>query len=239
MEELCEAYSIPSIDFGPEIVARLRSGTLLFKPTRHALKPEANQHADLSRNYEGGRLIFTRDGCHPVKEGHEIYRDIVVRSMETAIFPASGAALPHDLPNPKSKNSWTYVELVPSAVIVHGTGWHPIDVGADSVYRETYGRTHQMLRGGVWTDREGVAVTLRWTDNMLAFSDIPQSREEPMELEVSIDGKKPYSVMRQRTLEPRIYSRFWYLPEQPWGEHTVTVTLKKPPTGQRWFVGQF
>lgn len=96
-----------------------------------------------------------------------------------------------------------------------------------------------MLRGGVWTDREGVAVTLCWTGNTLAFSDIPQSCEEPMELEVSIDGKKPYRVMRQRTPEPRIYSRFWYLPEQPRGEHTVTVTLKKLPTGQRWFVGQF
>ena len=60
-----------------------------------------------------------------------------------------------------------------------------------------------------------------------------------MLLSVSIDGGKPYAVKRGRTAEPRIYSRFWYLPEQPWGEHAVTVTLQRLPKGQRWIVGQF
>ena len=96
-----------------------------------------------------------------------------------------------------------------------------------------------MLRGGMWTDREGTSVTLKWTGNTIGFSDIPQSRPEPMVLEVSVDGGKPYTLERRRTTEPVIYSRFWYLPEQPWGEHTATVTLKKLPAGQRWILGQF
>ena len=239
METLCNHYGIPSIDFGPEITKRLAAGCLLFKPTRNALAPEATQHADAKRSDEDGILVFSRDGCHPVKEGHRIYRDVVARALETAIFPASGPAAPHTLPAPYAKNAWLAAELVPSAEVVTGAVWRPVDLETDPVYRETYGRTHRMLRGGVWTDREGTSITLKWTGNTIGFSDIPQSREDPMLLSVSLDGGKPYEIKRGRTTEPRIYSRFWYLPEQPWGEHTVTVTLKRLPKGQRWIVGQF
>ncbi|MGN0846565.1 MAG: GDSL-type esterase/lipase family protein [Kiritimatiellia bacterium] len=239
METLCNHYGIPSIDFGPEITRRLAEGSLLFKPSKNALRPEANQHADAKRNYEGNTLVFSRDGCHPVKEGHEIYRDVVARAMERVIFPASAAPKPHECPPQFSKNAWLSAELVPSTEVLTGDVWKPVDLESDPVYRATYRRTHRMLRGGVWTDREGTSVTLKWTGNTIGFSDIPQSREDPMFLEVSIDGGKPFVVKRGRTQEPRIYSRFWYLPEQTWGEHTVTVTLKRLPAGQRWILGQF
>ena len=239
MEKICDHYGIPSIDYGPEITKRLAAGTLLFKPTRNALKPEANQHPDAKKADENGVLVFSRDGCHPVKEGHEIYRDVVARSMAGRIFPASGAPAAHPLPAQLSKNAWLAAELVPSAEILKGEAWKPVDTATDPVYRASFGRTHRMLRGGMWTDREGTSVTLKWTGNTIGFSDIPQSRPEPMVLEVSVDGGKPYTLERRRTTEPVIYSRFWYLPEQPWGEHTATVTLKKLPAGQRWILGQF
>ena len=239
MEALCGRYGIPSIDFGPEITKRLAEGRLLFKPASGALAPEANPHPDAPARDAGGPPVFTRDGCHPVKEGHAIYRDVVMRALETAIFPASGAAAPHPLPPPCAPNAWTSVALVPSADVLKGAAWRPVDGARDAVYRATYGRTHRMLRGGVWTAQEGTSIALAWTGNTIGFSDIPQSREEPMLLDVSVDGGAPYMVARRRTREARIYSRFWYLPELPWGEHTVTVTLRRLPKGQRWIVGQF
>ena len=240
METLANHYGIPTIDFAPEIVRRLAAGSLLFKPTRGALKAEAIQHADAERSDEKGVLVFTRDGCHPVKEGHAIYRDVVARALETAIFPASGTvARAHALPPAQSRNAWLTAALVPSATVLSGEPWHGIDTAKDPVYCATYERTHRMLRGGVWTDREGTSVTLRWTGTTVGFSDIPQSREDPMILEVSVDGGTPVEVRRARTDEPHVYSRFWYLPEQPCGEHTATVTLKRLPKGQRWILGQF
>ena len=227
MEKVCDHYGIPSVDFGPEVTKRIAAGTLRFSPAKDARDPKA------------GLPVFTRDGCHPVKEGHEIYRDVVARAMAGMIFPASGASAAHALPAQMSKNAWVAAELVPSAGILKGEVWKPVDTATDPVYRASFGRTHRMLRGGVWTDREGTSVTLKWTGNTIGFSDIPQSRPEPMLLEVSVDGGKPFVLERKRTLEPVIYSRFWYLPEQEWGEHTVTVTLKRLPAGQRWIVGQF
>ena len=239
MEGLCDHYGIPSIDFGPEIMRRLAEGRLLFKPTKGALMAEANQHADARKSDEDGVLVFTRDGCHPVKEGHVLYAAVVARALEAEIFPASCAAAPHALPPPCAPGAWIATALVPSASVLTGAAWRPIDEAGDPVYRATYGRTHRMLRGGVWTDREGTSVTLAWTGSTVGFSDIPQSREDSMVLEVSIDGRTPFEMKRARSAEAHIYSRFWYLPRQPWGDHTVTVRLKRLPKGQRWIVGQF
>lgn len=226
METICDYYGIPSIDYGPEIVRRLSEGRIVFKPA-------ANVPADV--------FVFTKDGVHPKREGHEIYRDVVVRAMEASIFPASGeAARPHALPPPYAKDGWQTCSLVPSARVLAGPAWHPVDVEKNAVYGATREpkRTHGMLRGGQWTDREGTSITLRWAGSTLGFSDIPQGDTEPMVLEVSVDGGAPYEVTRARKA-PHLSASFWYVPVRKWGEHTATVTLKRLPKGQRWIVGQF
>lgn len=226
LETICDHYGIPSIDYGPEIVRRLSEGRIVFKP---------------AANVPAGAFVFTKDGVHPKREGHEIYRDVVVRAMETSIFPASGeAARPHALSPPYAKDGWQACSLVPSARVLAGPAWHPVDVEKDAVYGATREpkRTHGMLRGGQWTDREGMSITLRWVGSTLGFSDIPQGDTEPMVLEVSVDGGAPYEVTRARKA-PHLSASFWYLPVRKWGEHTVTVTLKHLPKGQRWIVGQF
>lgn len=228
METVCNRYGIPSIDFAPEILKRLAAGEIAFRPSADAPPKD-------------GAVIFTKDGVHPYPAGHALYRDVVARAMETAIFPASGmGGRAHALPSPIAKDAWPTATLVPSAQVLTGAVWRPIDVERDSVYAATREpmRTQRMLRGGVWTDREGVSFTLAWTGSTIGFSDIPQSREDPMALEVSIDGGKPQAVTRMRTT-PHLSSRFWYLPVQTWGEHTATVTLKRLPKGQRWLLGQF
>ena len=36
----------------------------------------------------------------------------------------------------------------------------------------------------------------------------------------------------------RLYARFWYLPEQMPGEHTVVFTVKNVPQGEWFYAGQ-
>ena len=247
MERVCDHYGIPSIDFAPEIVNRLKDpATFVFKPTRQALKAEAIQMDERAKrnakNPDAGKLVFAQDGVHPGKEGHQLYCDIVVRSMTNCIFPVSGVAKPHMMPPQLSKNVWLATEMVPATNILNGAAWTVIADGrTDPVYGDTFWRTDKMLRGGVWTAQEGATFRIKWIGNTLGFSDIPQAKagEPPIEIEVAVDGGKPLVYRRDRTPESRIYSRFVYLPEYEWKEHEAVFTVRKVPFGQRCVFGQF
>ncbi len=82
MEAVANRYGIPTIDLGLEVVRQVKEGTLIFKGEK---APE-------------GQRIFAEDGTHPGDEGHDIYRDVIVRSFDA--MRGSGAAGPHSLPEP-------------------------------------------------------------------------------------------------------------------------------------------
>jgi len=247
MERVCDRYGTPSIDFAPEIVSRLKDpASFVFAPTRQALAPEAIQMDGRARETaadpDAGKIVFAKDGVHPGEAGHRIYCDIVARSMTNLVFPASGRPRPHAMPSKLSKNAWLVAEMLPATNVLTGTAWTVIADGRkDPVYGDTFGRTERMLRGGVWTTREGTSFRIRWVGNTLGFSDVPQAKsgERPIEIEVVVDGGKPLVYRRARTNESRIYSRFVYLPECAWGEHEAVFTVKKVPEEQRCILGQF
>lgn len=247
MEKICEHYGIPSIDFAPEIVERVKDPSkFVFQPTRDTLSAEAIQMdgraAKSAADPDAGKIVFAKDGVHPGDAGHEIYKEIVARAMRNRIFPASVKPGPHPMPAPYAKNTWITCATIPAKEVLTGPEWTMIADGkADPVYGETFGRTDRMLRGGAWTTTEGATFTVRWEGNTIGFSDIPQAKAEddPIVIEVSIDGGKPIVFKRRRTAETRIYSRFVYLPEQEWRAHTAVFTVKKIPAGQRCILGQF
>jgi len=247
MERVCEHYGIPSIDFAPEIVNRLKDpATFVFKPTRRALLAEAIQMDGRAKKSaqdpDRGKLVFAQDGVHPGREGHQIYCDVVARSMTNLIFPASGVPKPHAMPPQLSKSAWIEAEMLPATNVLTGAAWTVIADGRkDPVYGATFNRTDRMLRGGVWTTQEGTSFRIRWVGNTLGFSDIPQAKEgePPIEIEVMVDGGKPMTYRRMRTREEFVYSRFVYLPEYEWREHEAVFTVKKVPAGQRCIFGQF
>ena len=87
MERVCDHYGLPSIDFAPEIVNRLKDpSTFVFEPTKNALSAEAIQMDDRAKKAatdpDRGKLVFAQDGVHPGAAGHDIYRDVVARSMK-------------------------------------------------------------------------------------------------------------------------------------------------------------
>lgn len=247
MEHVCDRYGLPSIDFAPEIVNRLKDpSTFVFEPTKNALSAEAIQMDDRAKKAatdpDRGKLVFAQDGVHPGAAGHDIYRDVVARSMKNLIFPVSVKSGPHALPRRLCPNSWMETTTVPAKAVLTGPDWTPIaDPRKDPVYGDTYGRTERMLRGGCATTKSGATFRIRWTGNALGFSDIPQAKkgEKPIVISVSVDGGKPFTWRRVRSAESRIYSRFVYLPELEWGEHEAVFTVVDVPAGQRCILGQF
>lgn len=217
METIANAYGIPSIDLGVEVAKREKDGSLIFK-------------AD---SFSDSKLVFSRDGVHPGDEGHNLYRNIIARSM-LKILP-HGTPGPHSLPEPLEETNWQVGSLLPIEKAELSDGWKPVDVDHDPVYTESRGRTHAMLRGAVKCDRAGESVTVKWHGTTVGISDIPYG--DPSLLEAVVDGSAPIIAKRVQR-ESTKHARFWYLPKQPEGDHTVTFTVKELPTGQSFYMGQ-
>ena len=217
METIANAYGIPSIDLGVEVARRERAGSLIFR---------ADGPVE-------GKLVFSRDGVHPGDEGHNLYRDIIARSMLKIL--SRNTPVEHLLPEPLEPTNWQVGTLLPIEKAVLSDGWKKVDVDKAPVYTESRGRTHAMLRGAVKCDRPGESVTVRWRGMTVGISDIPYG--EPAVLEAVIDGGPPIVAKRVQR-EPTKHARFWYLPKQPEGEHTVIFTVKELPAGQSFYMGQ-
>jgi lysophospholipase L1-like esterase len=217
-ERIANAYGIPTIDLGVEIAQREKAGTLVFKGDA----PVA------------GKLVFSKDGVHPGDEGHAVYCEVIARSLLK--MAATGVAQPHALPAPLEATSWEAASLLPVTSAKLSAGWVPVDIASDAVYTDDRGRTQAMLRGAVKCDRPGASITVKWNGTTVGMSDIPYG--VPCVVEAVVDGGKPILMKREQTEKWRKYSRFWYLPEQTPGEHTVTFTVKEVPEGEWFYAGQ-
>ncbi|MHC4253216.1 MAG: SGNH/GDSL hydrolase family protein, partial [Planctomycetota bacterium] len=67
-ERVAAHYGIPSINMALRIVELEREGKLVYKAAPGEAAPE-------------GRTLFSRDGVHPLKEGHAIYARVIADAM--------------------------------------------------------------------------------------------------------------------------------------------------------------
>ncbi len=118
METVANAYGIPSIDLGVEIARREKAGDLVFKSDA----PVA------------GKMVFSKDGVHPGNEGHEVYRDIIARSMRA--MKGKGQAKAHRIPAALVAWRWVTADLLPIGRVVLSSGWKAVDTTTDAVYRD-------------------------------------------------------------------------------------------------------
>lgn len=217
MEEIANVYGIPTIDVGVEIARREADGSLIFK---------GNAPVE-------GKLVFSADGTHPGDAGHDVYRDVIVRCMLKMKYTATAKS--HTLPTAMSANCWQTTDLLPIQKAVLSNRWVPVDIATDLVYNDDRGRTEAMLHETVKCSKIGESFTVKWNGTTVGISDIPYG--ESSILEAVVDNGAPISIERVQYEKIRKYARFWYLPEQPLGDHTVTFTVKKLPEGQSFYAG--
>jgi len=217
METIANAYGIPSIDLAPEVAQRVKDGSVIFQ----APAPVT------------GKLVFSGDGVHPGDGGHEIYREVIARSVLK--MQGVGQPAPHALVAPLSAHPWETAELLPADRQTRSAGWQPVDRATDPVYRDDYGRTDAMLRGALRCDKAGESITVKFDGTTVGLSDIPYN--QPTVIEVSVDGGPAKAFERKQT-EQRKHARFFYLPELPPGPHTAVFTVKELPSGQAYYAGQ-
>jgi len=218
MEAVANRYGIPTIDFGLEVVRQVKDGTLIFKGDKEP----------------AGQRIFAEDGTHPGDEGHDIYRDVVVRSFDA--MRGKGTAGPHSLPEPIDAGSWTRARQVPLDTAVFSGEWFPVDIASDPVIARGGVRSLKMFPAAVKTSTKGAALTIRFNGTTAGFIDIPGTEETT--LAAVIDGRAPVEILRKETRNAeQKMGRFFFIPEQAPGEHTVRFEIKRLPDNLSYYVG--
>jgi hypothetical protein len=219
MEGIANRYGIPTIELGLEVVRQEAARALVFR----------------AGSAPGGKLLFSSDGVHPTDAGHDLYRDVIARSivaMETVGTPG-----PHEMGEPLDPGAWVTATMLPVDQAALSDGWAPVDMASDPVTSADRGRTEGMLRGARRCDRVGESVTVRFRGTGVAFTDVPSV--EPITVEAVIDGGEPVTLSRASSEATRLYARYWWTPELPAGEHTVTFTVRTLPEGIPFYTGQF
>ena len=116
-ERLADHCGIPSINMALRTVELAREGKLLYKPEAGADgKPKPVPE---------GVILFSKDGVHPLKGGHEVYTQVITAALKE-MEPGSKAG-PHPLPKPFIADHWAEAKLVPLSPEMLTPGWKKLD----------------------------------------------------------------------------------------------------------------
>ena len=220
LEQVANHYGIPSIDLGVEVMKRESAGTLLFK----------------GNSAENGVLLFTKDGTHPTEAGHDLYTEVIVRSLlkikTTANRNTEGRMKRQLFENPFEKGV-----LIPVESVSKSAGWKQVDSFKDSVYTRDKVRTDRMLRGAYKCSTVGESMIIPYEGTTLGINDITHGK--PVIIEIVLDGDKTITLTRPQDSPKNLYARSVFLPQLSKGNHTAKLTVKFIPEGEFYYIGQF
>jgi len=124
MEKVAAHYSVPCINFGPEVAKLEKEGKLIFSGKLPATEEE--------KAAAQGKIVFTGDGVHPhVETGHPLYLAAIQRSWPSISAVSKGAA--HALPAPLDAAAWQSAKLVPLKDIKREGDWKELDATSPAI----------------------------------------------------------------------------------------------------------
>jgi hypothetical protein len=152
MEMLAEHYGIPSINVALRVVELCEQGKLIYKSDE---APRA------------GVIRFSRDGVHPLDEGHRIYTDVIadaVEAMQKTSRPIDHAA---KLAEPFVQNHWQAAKMVPVTRQMLSGEWTPL--AEDQTLAKRFGQR----MGTIWeSGAPGSRVTFRFRGSLAKLYDL-------------------------------------------------------------------
>lgn len=223
LEAVANHYGITSIDFGLEVMKQLKAEKLIFQ----GKKPV------------DGKILFSKDGVHPVEAGHDIYRDIVVRSFKAIDDHGSPGA--NVIPAPLKEKAFSSASMVPVTKASFSAGWERVDLSGSTDINcdltDKNGGEKTTFDEAMKTSSVGESFTLKWNGFMLGFTAVLQGKDD-VQIEVSTDGG-PAKIYDMVSRSGNRQSKYMFTKEVESGSHTTTVKVAKLASGKACQIGQF
>ncbi|MCA9022880.1 MAG: SGNH/GDSL hydrolase family protein, partial [Planctomycetaceae bacterium] len=167
MELLADYYGIPSINVALKTADLEQQGKLKFTSET----PVAE-----------GIVLFSKDGVHPLDEGHEIYTEVIadaIKQMETTSQPVDHSS---KLKQPFVTGHWTDAKMVPLDTSMLSGNWK--ELPADNVLQKRFGGR----MGQIWeADAPGSKLTFRFRGSQAALYDL--LGPDGGQVQITVDGK--------------------------------------------------
>jgi len=152
MEMLAEHYRIPAVNVALRVVELHAGGKLIYKSDEPA--PE-------------GVIRFSKDGVHPLDEGHQIYTDVIadaVTAMRGKVQPADHGA---KLATPFVEDHWQAAKMVPITESMLTGTWQRLP--EDNPLARRFGNR----MGALWeTTQPGSKISFRFRGSQAKLYDL-------------------------------------------------------------------
>ncbi|MCL1045058.1 SGNH/GDSL hydrolase family protein [Shewanella electrodiphila] len=223
IEAVANHYGITSIDFGLEVVNLLEGNQLVFKKGDSPTK---------------GKIIFSKDGVHPVESGHDIYQSVLARSLKS--IESHGVAGTNSIPEPSQQRIFSNASMVPVNKAIYSNNWHSvpltgIDIDADLADENRGSKV--IFDQAMTTSTVGESFTFEWEGFLLGFTALLEGKGDVL-LEVSTDGGKA-KLVDMRSRSGKSQEKYKYLAEVEDGKHKTTVKVIKLADNKAFQIGQF
>jgi hypothetical protein len=203
MEKVAGHYGIPSLHFGPAVWALERKNELIFKGKRDQPEP--------------GKILFTEDGVHPLKEGHAVYAGVVARRFPDLV--RSGGRPRRKLPRPLHADNWESARTLAIDQKALSGEWVRLTPATDSLIRK-----HASRMPAVWRSGEaGASLTVRFRGTRIGIYDLigPPTGQ----ILVQVDDRPAMPLLRFDKYCTFYRLHYILLDELPDGEHTVRFSI--------------
>ena len=180
-EKLAEYYHIPAINVALRTVELQREGKLVYK-TRE-------RNSDPVPPATPGIIRFTDyDGVHPTDEGHNVYRDVIVKALEE-LRPGSKPGR-HELTAPFVADNWVDAKMVPFQPAMFQGDWQQLP--KDNQFVKSFGgRMYDLWQGS----KPGSTITVKFKGTAIKFYDL--LGPDAGQVLVTVDGQqRPRPVAR-------------------------------------------
>lgn len=224
MEPVANHYGITSIEFGLEVMTLLKEDKLVFKKGDSAAK---------------GKILFSKDGTHPLEAGHDIYMKVLARSLKA--IENHGNVGPNQIPAPLNDKAFSNADLLPVSQANFKGEWSEVDLGDGAAINDNFtdknNGTKALFGKAMKTSKVGDSFTIKWNGFLLGLT-TTLAKKGAIQIEVSTDGG-PAKLVDLISPKGKLSAKYKFLDEVPAGKHSTTIKVVKLASDIELKIGQF